>query len=1341
MSEFADRKRAPGGKGAGARTPAPRAPALQDNRTPNRTGMPDALKAGVESLSGHDLSDVRVHRDSDKPARLNAHAYAQGNEIHLGPGQARHLPHEAWHLVQQRQGRVKATTQVAGAAVNDDPGLEHEADVMGARAASSGGLAAAPGAARGHGAVVPAQRRARASEVRQLSLIGDLTRQTLGTFLAQKSLGALLGFADKKALDLLGSYSTFKLAYDTVLSFTNALTLAISIWESIPAPVRTGILFLTGKLMLALPLVNRVVDTESLIVDADKDVKDTYLVWAVEQLKTVMKIANSPVSSAISVGKYLYSSWWSGGDKGGAKAGGQTPAQVPKPSERRGDLASLNLRIIWLNVKALHLEKGKQQGEGMQEGGLHADFQFGVNLFDHSFSLGEVQDLTLILPWSGGAILRSVGPVPVIKDFSVGDLFEVKRLDMTMLDVSNEGLRELTFHMGRLAIGGEAIVMAASTANYLKGKGLDLGSEMTLKMYDWRATAKLDLSLDQEGGFKEGKVTGFKESSGALKVGGVTLSKEKGFALHDAELDLEPSTKLDLKAKLAELVIKDDTVTGRATLVGNEIPLLGDKIKLAKVGGAVDYGSHSDWQVGAHAELAMGFDAVKASGQFSISYASSSGATDVQMKNGQFKADYAGITVTASGMAYDHVHKRFTLASAQLNIEAIKTQTEVKDVTIDKDGVAFKQMTIDHKAPIVPFKGVTINNAKLTLEKAGERFNVAADADLDVAIGSPTARAAASGMRLSFDDRGWRGEVGAFTVHTTPFNLAIGKAGLDKQGLRIDKAMLSFNTGGNRASDHEAGAMIHDLRHGLLDFLPIGPIAFEADNVVANHAGLRVGSFKPKIPAVGFNAFGIGGHVDFDKMTAELSASHQLSLAQMTGLPLSASVFFPVFPGLEVYGSLEADANLGVGFKLNAGAEAEYWAVNGGIKVNAGIKLTAGLGAQLGAQALVALSAGLFAEGKAELKNASANISGSTRYDRAAKKFVTGKPLQVDYDFSSAAIVSVGGEIKVKALYFFSKTLYRYTAGEWTLGEYVIKGKLGDKAGELDALKAEKLGLDREKAEPAPTSKLDQQSADRAMRADVLVINSAEARLALLKQDAANVSKDLARLHEAGRLERAALAKLESRYFEVMDKKARWADDLAQAMSADAVNNKLAEFNVKYGVERLQQTYSTRMTELERIQGRIDTALKELRKLDSVSSAGMDEGVKSKLDEVDALSDIVIPPSASLENGNAELARLVTGLDEEAVRHQRILEKFRGVMSASVFLGNSTTKGVIGDTTRKTIVPVDDALGAFHAAPDERTLRELTKQIGIYLARHSTERTAVVLLLQSQVDEALKAMR
>ncbi|WP_377154438.1 DUF4157 domain-containing protein [Roseateles sp. UC29_93] len=107
-------------------------------RQENRTGMPDGLKSGIESLSGTDLSDVRVHRNSSQPAQLNALAYAQGNDIHLGPGQEQHLPHEAWHVVQQREGRVQPTMQMQGVDINDDTGLEAEADRMGDKAMSIG---------------------------------------------------------------------------------------------------------------------------------------------------------------------------------------------------------------------------------------------------------------------------------------------------------------------------------------------------------------------------------------------------------------------------------------------------------------------------------------------------------------------------------------------------------------------------------------------------------------------------------------------------------------------------------------------------------------------------------------------------------------------------------------------------------------------------------------------------------------------------------------------------------------------------------------------------------------------------------------------------------------------------------------------------------------------------------------------------------------------------------------------------------------------------------------------------------------------------------------------------
>ena len=131
MSALFGRSVIPQGDGA---MPAEASLAQREEKT-NNTGLPNQLKSGIESLSGMSMDHVTVHYNSDKPAQLQAHAYAQGSEIHLGAGQERHLPHEAWHDVQQAQGRVRPTLQMEAGAVNDDASLEKEADMMGEKAA------------------------------------------------------------------------------------------------------------------------------------------------------------------------------------------------------------------------------------------------------------------------------------------------------------------------------------------------------------------------------------------------------------------------------------------------------------------------------------------------------------------------------------------------------------------------------------------------------------------------------------------------------------------------------------------------------------------------------------------------------------------------------------------------------------------------------------------------------------------------------------------------------------------------------------------------------------------------------------------------------------------------------------------------------------------------------------------------------------------------------------------------------------------------------------------------------------------------------------------------------
>ncbi|AQR74057.1 DUF4157 domain-containing protein [Sphingomonas sp. LM7] len=149
-------------------------PATAQAKRVSGNGLPADLKTGMEAISGIALDDVRVHRNSAKPAQMQAHAFAQGTDIHLAPGQDRHLPHEAWHVVQQKQGRVRPTLTTNGTAINDDPALEREADMMASRAARPPTVASAP-----------AQRVA-AGDVAQCILIKVTTRKQMASRVVDK---------------------------------------------------------------------------------------------------------------------------------------------------------------------------------------------------------------------------------------------------------------------------------------------------------------------------------------------------------------------------------------------------------------------------------------------------------------------------------------------------------------------------------------------------------------------------------------------------------------------------------------------------------------------------------------------------------------------------------------------------------------------------------------------------------------------------------------------------------------------------------------------------------------------------------------------------------------------------------------------------------------------------------------------------------------------------------------------------------------------------------------------------------------------------------------------------
>jgi len=104
--------------------------------------LPDGVRQKMESFFKADFSNVRIYQGPQAQS-IGAHAFTMGTDIYFAPGQyspdtprgQQLLGHELAHVIQQRQGRVRAP-QGKGAVVVNDHGLEAEADRMGARAAA-----------------------------------------------------------------------------------------------------------------------------------------------------------------------------------------------------------------------------------------------------------------------------------------------------------------------------------------------------------------------------------------------------------------------------------------------------------------------------------------------------------------------------------------------------------------------------------------------------------------------------------------------------------------------------------------------------------------------------------------------------------------------------------------------------------------------------------------------------------------------------------------------------------------------------------------------------------------------------------------------------------------------------------------------------------------------------------------------------------------------------------------------------------------------------------------------------------------------------------------------------
>jgi hypothetical protein len=219
--------------------------------------LPPELASRFSKAYQHDLSQVRVHPESQKAADLGAQAYTVGKDVAFAPGTyqpataqgQRLLGHELAHVVQQSQG--KPTVQGKGLASDD---AEKEADT--AADAALSGAPTPPLSPVGEGTVQlkpagapassPASKDSKAGAKAQAGEI-DLTKGTLEPDRVKLDGGkamARLGNLAAGEIELVESQGSYK-----TRGQGHAIPLTIAPLESV----------LGGKLVLVVKIENNVI--------------------------------------------------------------------------------------------------------------------------------------------------------------------------------------------------------------------------------------------------------------------------------------------------------------------------------------------------------------------------------------------------------------------------------------------------------------------------------------------------------------------------------------------------------------------------------------------------------------------------------------------------------------------------------------------------------------------------------------------------------------------------------------------------------------------------------------------------------------------------------------------------------------------------------------------------------------------------------------------------------------------------------------------------------------------------------------------------------------------------
>lgn len=1323
----------------------------------NNTGLPDQLKAGVENLSGMAMDDVKVHYNSDKPAQLQAHAFAQGTDIHLGPGQEKHLPHEAWHVVQQKQGRVKPTRQMKGKVpVNDDTSLEREADVMGTKAiqtkASSGILQAKPMLSN---SFPVAQREETESAVTlTTNMAWGLIKSVLAHEASKASFATvikpLLKAGDTLIADRVSVWTGLSALVPGINYLIATSKAALAIWDTLPDNIKTGILYVMGVLTANAPILGRYESLQGLIVKADEgEVREQVASWA-NSAATVVSYLSQPLTS-------LYN-YLTGGSSDEAATAENSEKEDETPDKAHTEkLINLNLQVITLMINNLKLgydqktpvgdeseKTDKSKEKEKKDPGLIVEFFVQLHLFNHDIPerAGKGMD-QLFFPFSGEF------------KYKAGSKIVINSSDKTLLgntlgpvyiyplEVAKSGVKSAGLEIDKLIIGN-GIVILTGAKGAVKNKLVTLSTGAAVNLAGHQISGTMDLKLD-DGSFKSLSLKDVNKS-GNFKLNSFNINNSYS---GDANVSID---KLDLiKDTLSAEKVKASAAVSNKKFKSFDFEM--EQFMLDFWGGSVDIkgvhmsyvGSDPEKEIdenikGGATEIDANIKGVnlnlkdleldKKAGKYEFSSGS------VKFKDFEIKVEKAALK-----------NKGIVITKATLSVPAYNIEGSVKSFSWNSDGLDFDSLSLALPGKTIsPMEAVSLSNMSLELVKGGG-YQLILTSDVHVAPAGGKSLLGAKAAQLKLTKEEISGTLKQLDINTSLFDVTIKNAEFNKARIGAASAGISFKS---KEEGKGYNKMLPKFDTGLLDFINLDTSLKVTDAYFNKGKGFSIGGVSPELKAFTINLFGVKATVNPEERSITIKSSFTFPGKKPPIWPFVLDVPFPIFIGVAGHFGIELDGGVTLSFDSkftrDKGKDKPYeFNAKPGIGGSLSLKISAG--AEFGARLAVALQANLYAQSTLKF-NTHANLTGAIRY--ANGKFDQTDPLKALYELKNIVTAEVGGELKVKAFMFYDKRLTKVKFKDWTLGEWSKSGEIGSAT---DGDRTEK-GKEGAFAKSIKEPTMDQQIVEGEEARKLLlatherIIGSGAKRKEMIKDLTVDVSKLAASLLIKQQKIKKEFDKSMAELMKVIIRKDAF---FRKHHDSDRIQSMLDKFDKENKLDEKRDFIRHKGAVLDDYDLELNKIMALMNDVESgLDVVALENGAGDSKEKIDTeqekaetikedMNEITAPTidASSLDNKLSVMGAEALSVSVSA-----------SVMTSEKWIQISTTQGLIREENpRKRVKPVDEALKSYDAVRTSAAstqiakLENLLKEINIYETKKFSSRTQAVLLLKYQVEEAINKLK